>query len=83
MLQSMGSQSCIIGLEGSGISKTFSTCMSSALWKAGEKPVSSLVVLPDTKYSPINTGTDGVNRRRKNAQEGVGFGWAHRDIEVG
>ena len=57
--------------------------MSSALWKAGEKPVSSLVVLPDTKCSPINTGTDGVNRRRKNAQEGVGFGWAHSDIEVG
>ena len=60
---------CLIGLGGSGISKTFSTCMSSALWKAGEKPVSSLVVLPDTNSSPIHTGTDRVNWRWQNAQE--------------
>lgn len=53
--------------------------MSSALWKAGEKPVSSLVVLPDTNSSPIHTSTDGVNWRRQNAQEEggdrVGTSW--------
>ena len=54
--------------------------MSSALWKAGEKPVSSLVVWPDTNSSPIHTGTDGVNWRWQNAQEGVGVVWAPTEV---